>query len=206
MFVIVHNDNVILGPMRWNAYRFQEVILDDCELEVTLDSRNDNESVITVNAEIKIYPVTAEPNPTFNPKTEFLHGPFWTYTDTQAVQSYQVEQLTVEAAKNFLKAQVSSARWTKENSGITVTINDIEYKFDTDINTRSKFHQYVTAGLTSVNWKLDQDSWIILGPDDINNIFSAITAHVQTAFDWENTKVTEINVATIETISNIDLT
>lgn len=205
MFVIVYNGNVILGPMRWNSYRFQEVILDDCDLAITLDSRNDTSSVITVSDDIKIYPITAEPNPSFNVKTEFLHGPFWTFTETHAVQSYQVEQLPLAAARNFLKAQIADTRWAKENTTINVVINGVEYGFDTDITTRSKFHQYITSSVETVNWKLDQDSWITLSMPDINTIFNAITAHVQAAFDWENAKMQEINAATIETLTDIEL-
>ena len=36
MFVITHNNNVILGPMKWNARRLSEVIQDDCEVTIVL--------------------------------------------------------------------------------------------------------------------------------------------------------------------------
>jgi hypothetical protein len=64
MFVITHNNNVILGPMKWNARRFSEVIQDDCEVTIVLPLEND--SYYEVNDEIKIWPVQETIRPEYN--------------------------------------------------------------------------------------------------------------------------------------------
>lgn len=205
MFIITHNNNVILGPMKWNARRFTEVIEDDCEITVTLPLTNDPETYYEVNDEIKIYPVQGTPDPDFNSKTEYLHGPFYEYVDGVAISSMVVEKLPLTAAQNFMKQEIANKRWEKQHSGVKVTLNGTEYTFNTDAQTKSTFHQYITSNLESVNWKLDQDTWITLSKSDIQTIFNSIINHVQSAFDWEVTKLSEIVVSTHETIPTISL-
>jgi len=203
MFLITHNNNVILGPMKYNARRFTEVIEDDCEITVTLPLTND--SYYEVNDEIKIYPVQGTPNPEYNSKTEYLHGPFYTYVDGVAISSMVVEQLPLSAAQNFVKQEAANARWTKQNSGVKVTLNNVEYTFATDLETKSTFHQYITSDLESVNWKVNQDTWIVLSKSDIQTVFNSIVSHVQSAFDWEVAKLAEIVNTTHETLPTISL-
>jgi len=203
MFLITHNNNVILGPMKYNARRFTEVIEDDCEITVTLPLTND--SYYEVNDEIKIYPVQGTPNPEYNSKTEYLHGPFYTYVDGVAISSMVVEQLPLSAAQNFVKQEAANVRWTKQNSGVKVTLNNVEYTFATDLETKSTFHQYITSNLESVNWKVNQDTWIVLSKSDIQTVFNSIVSHVQSAFDWEAAKLSEIVATTHETLPTISL-
>jgi len=203
MFLITHNNNVILGPMKYNARRFTEVIEDDCEITVTLPTTND--SYYEVNDEIKIYPVQGTPNPEYNSKTEYLHGPFYTYVDGVAISSMVVEQLPLSAAQNFVKQEAANVRWTKQNSGVKVTLNDVEYTFATDLETKSTFHQYITSNLESVNWKVNQDTWIVLSKSDIQTVFNSIVSHVQSAFDWEVAKLAEIINTTHETLPTLSL-
>lgn len=203
MFLITHNNNVILGPMKWNARRFTEVIEDDCEITVTLPTTND--SYYEVNDEIKIYPVQGTINPEYNSKTEYLHGPFYTYVDGVAISSMVVEQLPLSAAQNFVKQEAANVRWTKQNSGVKVTLNNVEYTFATNLQTKSTFHQYITSNLESVNWKVDQDTWIVLSKSDIQTVFNSIVNHVQSAFDWEVAKLAEIVDSTHETLPTLSL-
>ena len=203
MFLITHNNNVILGPMKWNARRFTEVIEDDCEITVTLPTTND--SYYEVNDEIKIYPVQGTINPEYNSKTEYLHGPFYTYVDNVAISSMVVEQLPLSAAQNFVKQEAANVRWTKQNSGVKVTLNNVEYTFATNLQTKSTFHQYITSNLESVNWKVNQDTWIVLTKSDIQTVFNSIVNHVQSAFDWEVAKLSEIVNTTHETLPTLSL-
>ena len=62
MFVIVQNNYVVLGPMVWNRFRFQNFLLEECEVTFTLDSRNDSETPVVVSDEIKILPTASTPN------------------------------------------------------------------------------------------------------------------------------------------------
>lgn len=203
MFIITYKNNVILGPMKWNAKRFIEVIENDCGITVELPQTN--ESYLKVNNDIEIYPVQGTPNPSYDPAIEFLHGPFYEYIDGIAYSSMTVEKIPLMAAQNLAKAKAANIRWTKQNSGVTVTLNGVDYNFKTDIETKSIFHQYITADLETVNYKIDQDTWIVLSKDDIKTIFNSIVNHVQSAFDWEVNKLSEIVDSTHETLPTVNL-
>jgi hypothetical protein len=206
MFVIVHDNTVILGPMRWSKYKFENVILEECEVDTTLPTTNDNLDPITVSDNVKILPVQRTENPDFNPTIEMLHGPFWEFTDTVAIMSYTVQPLPLDAAKAMLKDRVAAERWTKENSGVTVNLNGTDYSFGTDRATRLVLMN-AQASTDNINWKQDRDTWVTLTPANVQTVLSTVLAHVQSSFDWEYTKLQAIDAcASSEDLAGINIT
>ena len=195
MFVIVHDNTVILGPMRWSQYKFQNTIFEECEVSATLSATNDNLDPITVSDNIKILPVQGTQNPEFNPAIEMLNGPFWVFTDTVATMSYRVESLPLDAAKNFLKDRVAGERRKKEKAGKKVTLNGVEYNFDTDRETRAILSS-AAANTNNTNWKQNSDTWVEMTQAEVQTVLNAVLAYVQTCFDWEYTKLQDINNCT----------
>lgn len=194
MFVIVNNNNVILGPMRWNKFRFENVIQEECEFSCDLPARNDDNKVITVSESIKIMPILGTDTPEYNPKIQFLQGPFWTYTGTHAVYSYVPEYMNIDSVKEMLKEQVTSERWNKENAGVEVSINEQAYNFKSDRETRTILSNSVN--LDSINWKFDRDTWLTMSGAQTQQVLESVLAHVQEAFNWELAKINEINACT----------
>lgn len=192
MFVIVYKESVILGPMRWNRFRFENEIQEECGVSVVLPNRNDELEAISVDDDIKILPVQGTPDPTFNSKIEMLNGPLWQFTDTHAIMSYRVMSLPIDAVKSQLKEKASSERWNKENSGVNITLNGVEYKFRTDKETRAIL-QNASSNLDSINWKQDADTWLQLSNQDVKGILTQVLQHVQSCFDWEFAKFQEID-------------
>ena len=206
MFVIVHDNTVILGPMRWSKYKFENVILEECEVDITLPATNDNLDPITVSDNVNILPVQGTENPEFNPTIEMLHGPFWEFTDTVAIMSYIVQPLPLDAAKAMLKDRVAAERWTKENSGVTVNLNGTDYSFGTDRATRLVLMN-AQASTDNINWKQDRETWVTLAPSDVQTVLSTVLVHVQSSFDWEYTKLQAIDAcATSEDLAGINIT
>ena len=206
MFIIVHNNSVILGPMRWNQYKFENTILEDCEFDANLPATNPNLDPIKVSDEIYILPIQGTENPEFNPTIEMLHGPFWEFTDSVAIRSYTVQPLPLDAAKTFLKENVSAARWIKENAGVSVTLNGVDYTFGTDRETRAVLLN-AQASTNSINWKIDRDTWVTLSPTDIQTVLSTVLAHVQSAFDWEYNKLQAIDAClNLQDLAAINIT
>ena len=206
MFVIIHDNTVILGPMRWSRFKFENVILEECEVDTTLPATNDNLDPITVSDNIKILPIQGTENPEFNPTIEMLHGPFWEFTDTVAIMSYTVQPLPLDAAKAMLKDRVAAERWNKENSGVTVNLNDTDYSFNTDKATRGVLI-HAQAGTDNINWKQDRETWVTLTPADVQTVLSAVLSHVQASFDWEYTKLQAIDACVShEDLAGINIT
>lgn len=205
MFVIVYQNSVILGPMRWNRFRFQNTIFEDCEeFSVTLPDRNDDFTPIIVSDDIKILPVQGTPNPDYNPKIEILHGPFYEFTDTVAISSYTVEPMHVESVKNQLKAVIANNRYNKEIAGVTVKIQNNDVKVDTTRESRQHLiHRYILMNDDdTLQWKFN-DVWLTLSKEEVSFLVTSGANHVQTHFDWEADKVKEINSA--NTLQELDL-
>lgn len=201
MFVIAYNDTVILGPMKWNRDRFQNEIEEECEVITSLPYTN--EDAIIVNQDIKIYPVQSAPNPTFNPKIEFLHGPFWEFTETHAISSYIVQDKSLSAVKNELKALTAQERWKKEISGVKVTVQNIEITADTNRGDRDIFiQQYLLMSESdTVMWKFPE-AWLELTKTELGTIVGTGAYHVKQAFVWEQDLAMQIDACT--TLSELD--
>ena len=194
MFVIVHNNSVILGPMRWNRFRFQNEILEETEVEVTLADRNDELTPVIVDDNIQILPVQGTPNPSYNSKIEMLNGPFWEFTATAAISSYQVENLPIDAVKNQLKDVIATNRYNKEVGGCKTTVQETEVRIDTSRDGRNVFVQkfLLMGDSETVQWKFPE-GWLTLTKAELGAIVTTGTAHVQTCFEWEAGKLVEIN-------------
>ncbi len=195
MFVIVYNNSVILGPMKWNQKRFQDEIEEECEITASLPYTN--EGVITVNENIKIYPVQITQDPPFNSKIEFLHGPFWEFTETHAISSYVVQPKPIEAVRNELKTLVAQERWKKEIKGVKVTTQSLEVTADTNRGTRDIFvQQYLLMGESdTVMWKFPE-AWLNLSKSDLGLIVATGANHVKQAFVWEQDLAAQIDACT----------
>jgi hypothetical protein len=194
MFVIVHNNSVVLGPMRWNRHRFENFLAEEIEINYTLPTNN--EIAITILPEVRILPIQTTPNPAYNPKIEMLYGPIWEFTDSSAISSYEVRPIAIDAVKNMLKEQVAGERYFREITTVDVTINDTVYKFSTNRETRNVIQNALTASVSSFNWKMDRDTWVTLTNTELQAILDAITAHVQSCFDWEYSTIAAINACT----------
>lgn len=203
MFIIKHNDQVVLGPMKWNKYRFEAVLLEDHEITAVLDQTNEPETMVTVDANTTIYPVAGTPDPVFNPKTEFLHGPFYTYTNGIAYSSYTVEPLTLEAIRSNLNYAITLERYTHEIKGVKVTIQAQEVTVDTSREGRNIFVQalLLMPANSTLNWKFPE-GWLTLTNAELGAAVQAGVTHVQAAFDWEAAKLTEI--ASTTTAAELD--
>lgn len=196
MFVIVHEGFVIKGPNDWNKLRFEEVLREECEVDYKLETRNDDRNPIIISDTVKILPVVGLPQPEFNPRTEFLNGPFWNFTDTTAEMYYQVENLHVDVVKSFFMNKVTSHRYTKETSGVKVTIQDIEVSIDTSRESRNIFIQAFTTmnDTDTLNWKFPE-SWLTISKADLGIAIAAGRDHIQSCFDWENNWLNRVNAA-----------
>ena len=204
MFIITHNNNVILGPMRWNRFRFENQIKEELEIEVTLPQVFDAD-VLEISTEVKIYRVVQEIQAEFNQRTQFLNGPFWQFTDNGAIANYMAENLSVDAVKNQMKSQVAAERYAKEISGVKIALQDKEVTIDTSRGNRDIFAQkYLLMGdADAIQWKFPE-CWLTLSKMDLGAIVQAGANHVQAAFDWESAKIVEVDgCSTLDQLNSI---
>jgi len=206
LFAVVYKNHVIVGPSRWNAKKFKQEIFDECEVEVELPDTNDQKQVFLFSDDLSVLSVRVVDTPYHNPLFERLDGPFWEFVDDYVIMSYDVNTIDVEASKNFLKEKITNSRKQREIEKVTVEINNIQYKFDTDKDTRNIIQTHISTKLQTVNWKIDRDTWLILTITDLQNILSVIMQHIQNCFDWELSEIQRIDVCdSIETLKNLEI-
>ena len=198
MFVIVHNQSVILGPMPWRKLFFENIIMEDCEISVTLPQKND--SVIVVNEDIVILPARYEETE-YNTNTEQLNGPYWTFTDTEAVGAFTVMPKNIDIIRSEAAAKVTEKRWEKEVGGTKVNIKGTEYSVDTSREGRNIYIQAYQLGAVT-NWKFPE-GWIDLSVEDLGTIVMTIANHVQASFAEEKTLLDTIATATVQELDTM---
>ena len=206
LFAVVYEKNVIVGPSRWNATKFKQAIFDECEVEVELPNTNNQKQLFSFPDDLFILSVSVADTPYHDPSFERLNGPFWEFVNDYVIMSFRVETIDVEASKSFLKEKISNSRKQREMEKVTVEINNIQYKFDTDKDTRNIIQTHISTKLQTVNWKIDRDTWLILTTTDLQNILHAIMQHIQSCFNWELSEIERINACdSIETLKNLGI-
>lgn len=205
-YVLVNIGQVINGPRAWNYRSFESTLLDDLQIEYSLPMSKDDEDIITINGTTVIYPAELVYQ-NCNQKTEYLHGPFWDFSSGKAIGTFEIVQHPLEVIKLALKAKVAENRWLKEIKGIKVTVQGVELDISTNRGERDIFIQkYLLLGDSeTIQWKFG-NTWLTLTKSDLSLIVSSINQHVQDQFDWEITKHSEIDAATLhEGLDAVDL-
>jgi len=197
MYVLIHNDRVLVGPRDWNRPMFTTT-LDKLNIEYDLLPRKaPTDLPIVLGAGTYITYARME-IPEHNEKTETYYGPFWDFTDTNlALGTYRVKERSIEQIREILVREAADVRYQKEISGTTVTIQDTTVALDTSREGRNIFVQKYTlmGDSDTVNWKF-LEGWLTLTKAELGSAVNAIETHVQGAFDWEKTIIDQITTAT----------
>lgn len=199
-------DFVLLGPMEWRPRFFQSCLRDDLEIDFNVPLSNDTGEAIIVNDIARIIPVkdigiTAD----FNPKTQHLIGPFYNFYETYAEMYHNVQDKSIEVVKSELKPIIAANRYRYEVMGITVNIQDKDISILTTREDRGLYLQAFQLGTDNVNWKFGSE-FLTLSNTELSLIVESVVSHVQSAFDWESTKISEIDsLTTLEDLNNISL-
>jgi hypothetical protein len=203
MFVIVHNDRVIYGPRNWSKIHFEQVILDDCEFECSLDLRKSDFLPVIVSHDIKILPIERLPLPVHNSKIQILQGPYWNMFDDKAEMYYEVMNMPIEPVKNILKDAIMNVRYNYEVKGFKHIVQGTEVTINTSRTSRDVFlNTYLSmTDNESVSWKFSE-GWVNVSKFDLQQIVNEIKRHVQDGFSWEQSKSAEIDSA--NTLEELD--
>jgi hypothetical protein len=201
-YLLVENRQIVhLGPMNWNARRFQSEIneiadQEDLEINYTF-SPTESQSYIKISDTVELFPVDAINVPDHDPLFDQLVGPFWNYDGDTATGSYNVVPADINLSKGALKQVTANQRWIKENTPFKTTVQDVEVTVDASRDNRNIFVQkYQTmADGETVDWKFPE-TWLTLTKAELGAIVSEGAAHIQTQFAWEKGLVDQIDAAT----------
>lgn len=195
MYVLVKDDHVFAGPNIWHTRLFESYIEDDFEMIIKLPLDPPTQKM-DIGHGIFAYPVV-QLQTDYNPKIEMLHGPLYSYTDEYAEQYYEPVFKPIDLVKSELKAIIADNRWKAEVSGTNIDIQGHNIRLDTNRGSRDIYLQSLQLGVDGNTWKLDSDNgtvWLQLSLSELTDIVHAVMSHVQNCFNWEQTKVSEIDV------------
>ena len=204
MYVLVSNERVLNGPRAWSYRSFKNTLEEELGISYNLPTNKTDGAAIHISDTVKIYPAVIDDTTAYNPKIEYLHGPFWDFTGNVATGTFIVQNNSIESVKGYLKSVIATNRYKKEISGIAQTVNSITVTIDTGRDTRNIFFQkYLLMGESeTVEWKFPE-AWITLTKTQLGGIVSNAASHIENQFVWEANKVAEIESA--NTYSELDL-
>jgi hypothetical protein len=202
IYVLINNNQVINGPRAWNYRSFESTLEDDLEITTKLPLQKTDNDPIIIDEDTKILPATLIYQD-YNPKIQYLNGPFWEFSDTLATGTFVIEPNNIDAVKNDLISKVAANRYAKEISGVKVTIQNTEVTIDTARGNRDIFVQkyLLMSDTDTVQWKFPE-CWLTLTKSDLGLIVSTGATFVQEQFNWEEGKVVEIKACT--TLEELD--
>jgi hypothetical protein len=212
MYVITHHhdyDEVLLGPIEWNPRFIASVLQTDLDLPfrpVIKDTDKDRVPYDIVE-NVRVRPVTFV-TPDHDPKTQFLVGPYWSYTENEATATYNVEYKNIDIVRGEIKQELAAKRYEKEVSGVKVTLQGQEVSLTTMRGDRELYAQkYLLMGDSdTIEWKFPE-GWMTLTKSEMLDVVNAVNNHVQSAFAWELGKAMTLDAsATHAELTSVSLT
>lgn len=194
MFIIVKDNFVEYGPKEWNKNSFEYMV--DILTSKKINLPNENTNVITIDEDCKIYPVIQNIQET---EIDIFYrdttGPFWQFTDTHAIASYNITLASLDKIKNKIKEKIKKNKNKKISFFIVkINVNNEEILFS--INEQEKnniFQKYsIMEDSSVIQWK-HSNGWIELSKSNFKELVNAVNYYIENEFIWEKTKCQEID-------------
>jgi hypothetical protein len=192
MYALINGKELLLGPIAFNYRMINSVLEEELEVDFRVTSQDYQSVPIVFTEDIKILPARNEV-PEHDPRFQTVSQTSHEITETEVVFYYGVSDKSLEQIKAEYKAAVAPERWNKENTTVTVTINDNEITVSTSRDNRLSLISKLISGDSPYNFKFDDQVWVEISKTDLQTILSEIDTVVQEAFDWELAKLTEID-------------
>ena len=192
MYALVNGQELLLGPIAFNYRMINSVLEEELEVNFRVTSQDYLNVPITFTEDIKILPARDEV-PEYDPRFQSVSQTSHEITDTEVVFYYGVSDKPLEQIKGEYKAAVAPERWNKENTTVTVTINDKEITVSTSRDNRLSLVSKLLSGDGPYNFKFNDGVWVEILKTDLQTILTEIDTVVQAAFDWELAKLAEID-------------
>lgn len=195
MFLLVHKNMVLVGPMDWNKAMFT-VGAKRKKIDHYFPFNPPDTFPYIIDNDTKVVKCQLVYQ-NYDKRTEYLHGPFWNFDQDEAIGTFEIKETPIDQVKGMMKLEVADERYKKEISGTKTTIQSLEVSVDTNRGSRDIFVQkYLLMGENdTVQWKFPE-GWLTLTKTDLGQIVAAGAAHIQTAFNWEKNLADTIDATT----------
>jgi len=199
MYAIVHKNNVTITSEKWYVGRLNSE-LQDLEINKTIYPSDEQNVPITIDENTKILKYL-ESYPPINPIIQCYDGPTYDIQEDKVIANYYTRPLDLNIAKGILKEEITRLRYVKEITTIQIPIpiiNDKAELFETvSVSTNRETRallasKLATTGNDFINWKF-AEGWALINHLDLQLMTLYIDQHVQSVYDWEFNKHTEVD-------------
>jgi len=201
MYALIHNTELLLGPMQFNSRMFTSVLEEDLEIDYKVQPRQYEEVPIHIDENTHIVPAIQD-IPSHDGRTHSVGNFTWSidYDENNVPSSvtftYPIIEKSLEQVKAERKQEVPQVRREKENTTIDVSINGATVKVSTSREQRLSFVSKLVSSPGPHQFKFDDGVWVELNNEALQDLVTQIDAKVQEAFDWELAKTNEIDACT----------
>ncbi len=198
-FALIHDNQLILGPIGFNV-RMINSELKDLELSDKISPQSYIDVPIHFSDNLTHLLPIEKIVPENDPKYHNIGNFTWEIIEensqpTKVIFTYTISDKTLDEVKNVRKQEVPLVRREKENNIITLTINSVDIEVSTSREERLMLASKITASPGPCNYKFG-NTWVEVNTVQLHQIIEEIDSKVQEAFDWELSKLQEIDACT----------
>jgi hypothetical protein len=182
--------------------------LEDLELEDRITTQSYSNIPIHFSDELTHLLLIEKEIPGYDPNYYNLGNFNWEIIEEDNVPikvklSYPLVEKTIEEVKYSRKQEVTAERKQKENKIISLTINETEIKIATSREERLILASKLSASPGLHNYKFS-NTWLEITTENLQYIITEIDKVVQFSYDWELSKLQEIDACqTLDEIYNV---
>lgn len=201
---LINNNSLILGPMGFNV-RYINSELEDLEVEERISPQSYTDLPIHFSDNETHLVLIEKVVPENDTKYHNIGNFTWEITKENDVPvkvllTYPIIDKTLEEVKELRKQEVSPYRREKESTTISVNLNGTSVEVSTSREERLLLASKLAASPGPHNFKFS-NTWLEITIEQLQTIVSEIDVKVQEAFDWELSKLQEIDAC--ETIDSV---
>lgn len=201
---LINNNSLILGPMGFNV-RYINSELEDLEVEERISPQSYTDLPIHFSDNETHLVLIEKVVPENDVKYHNIGNFTWEIikeddVPVKVLLTYPIIDKTLEEVKELRKQEVSPYRREKENTNISVNLNGTSVEVSTSREERLLLASKLSAAPGPHNFKF-KNTWLEITIEQLQTIVSEIDVKVQEAFDWELSKLQEIDAC--ETIDSV---
>jgi len=196
MYALIHNSQLILGPIGFN-YRMINSELENLGL---LNRVLPNEYInVPIKFNDDTFLLQAIQNiPFYDQKFKQIENFSWEIIKDNDIpvrveMNYFLIDKTLQEIKDEYKKKLPELRKEKENTYIDVNIDGNVFSVSTNREDRLSYVSKLIASPGPHKFKFNSNIWLEITKTELQYIISQIDLKVQEAFDWEYQKTQEIN-------------
>ncbi len=204
---LIHNNSLELGPFGLNVHYINQE-LEELEVEERVSPQSFSELPIHFSDGLThLLPIEIV-IPENDSKYHNVGNFSWEIIEEDGVPAkvlftYPIIDKTLEEVKALRKQEVAPERKQKENTTITLTINENAVEVSTSREERLMLASKLSASPGPHNYKFS-NTWLEITTEELQYIVSEVDKIVQEAFDWELAKLQEIDTcATIDAVYDV---